>query len=115
MTMTRVQIEIETILRRLGARGTQKGFWCMCTAVELALNDPNVLCAVTKELYPAVARIHGIPQQTMVRDMRSLVELCWNEGDRELLQKAAQRKMLGRPSVGEFLDSVCCYLRRQGL
>ena len=113
--MTGVQIEIEVILRRLGARGTQKGFWCMCAAAELALSDPKLLCNVTKDLYPAVARICGVPEKAMVRDLRSLVELCWYQGDRELLQQAACRRLTGRPSVGEFIDCVCCYLRRQGL
>mgnify|MGYP001433954628 CR=1 FL=1 len=115
MTMTRTQIEIETILRRLGARGTQKGFWCMCSGVELALNDPTLLYAVTKELYPAIARLHGVHPQAMIRDLRSLVEICWNEGDHELLQQVAQRRLTGKPSVGEFIDFLSGYLRRLGL
>ena len=111
---TTIQIVIETLLRRLGARGTGKGFWSMVRGVELALEDRTRLTQVSKLLYPLIAADCGMDPRNMVRDMRTLVKLCWEQGDRALLEQVAGRRLVGCPSVGEFMDYMCGYLRRQG-
>ncbi len=112
--MTQLQIEIETVLRYLGGGGTKKGFWGLYHGVGFAMEDPSMLCAVTKRLYPAIAQACGMKQDNVIRDMRSLVEWIWENGDREALRRIANRKLADKPSVGEFLDYVASYLRRKG-
>ena len=114
MAMTTMQIEIETVLRSLGAKGTQKGFWGIFWGVIIAMEDPAILCSITKRLYPAVGERCGLSGANVGRDMRSLVDWCWNEGDREAFQILAGRKILDKPTVGEFIDLFAAYMRRNG-
>ena len=115
MKFTSVQIEIETVLRALGGNGTKKGFLGIIWGVTFALEDPAVLHAVTKVLYPAIADAMGMNQQCVLKDMRGVVSWCWDFGDRKTLYKVAGRKVTDKPSVGEFIDMLAGYLRRRGL
>lgn len=47
-------------------------------------------------------------------ETRIAVDYCWINGDRDILNEAAGRKLKGKPSVGEFLDYLGAYLRYQG-
>ena len=109
------EIIIENVLRRTGMGGTHKGFWMMVWSISLALEDPMVLCAVTAALYPRVAEICGMSKQCVMRDMRSLVEWCWNFGDREALYEIMGRRIIEKPTVGEFIDLVAGHIRSKGL
>ena len=115
MKYTPVQIEIETVLRALGGVGTKKGFTGIIWGVTFALEEPDMLHRVTKDLYPAIAEAMGMNMNAALRDMRSVVELCWDMRDRDMLNKVAGRKLMDKPTVGEFIDMITGYLRRRGL
>ena len=112
--MTQIRVEVEQVLRYIGMNGTKKGFWCFYWGVVLALEDPSLLVAVTKRLYPAVAEACGMNPVNVQRDMRTIVEWCWQYGDREALCDVAGRKLIDKPTVGELLDYVASYLRKIG-
>ena len=114
MKFTSVQIEIETVLRALGGNGTRRGFAGIIWGVTLALEDPNVLYAVTKTLYPAIGEAMDMNAQAILRDMRGEVAWCWETGDRNKLNEVAGRRLLDKPSVGEFIDMLAGYMRRRG-
>lgn len=112
--MPQVRVEIERVLRRIGMNGTKKGFWCLYWCVVFAMEDPTVLYAVMKRLYPAVAETCGMSRTNVERDLRSLVEWCWNYSDHDALCEIAGRKLMDKPSVGELVDYLASYLRCQG-
>ena len=112
--MPQIRVEVEQILRYVGMNGTKKGFWCLYWGVVLAMEDPPILGEVTKRLYPAVAEACGMNPANVQRDMRTLVEWCWQYGDRDALCKVAGRRLLDKPAVGELLDYMASYLRKQG-
>ena len=115
MKYTATQIEIETVLRALGGVGTKKGFTGIIWGVTFALEEPDMLYEVTKGLYPAIAEQMGMTVTAILRDMRSVVTLCWDMGDRETMNEVAGRKLMDKPTVGEFIDMMTGYLRRRGL
>lgn len=112
--MSEVRVEVERVLRMIGMSGTKKGFWGFYWSVIFALEDPTVLYMVTKDLYPLVAETCCMTQTNLERDMRLLLEWCWNYGDRDTLQKIAGRRLMVKPSVGELVDHLAGYLRYQG-
>ena len=114
MKLAAREIVIENELRRMGVGGTRKGFWMIVWGVSLALEDPLMLSAVTEKLYPAVAEICETNKQCVMRDMRSLVEWCWNFGDREAMCEILGRRLMEKPTVGEFIDLLTSNLRKQG-
>lgn len=112
--MTETRIAVEKTLRRMGANGTKKGFWCLLWATFIALRDPTILCEITHRLYPEVAGLCNMSVTNVARDLRTAVDYCWINGDRDILNEVAGRKLAVKPSVGEFLDYLCAYLRYQG-
>lgn len=111
--MAKVQVEIEKVMRYIGMDGTKKGFWCFYWCVFLALEDPTLLYHVTKELYPRVGERCGMSKTNVERDIRALIEFCWNYGDREAMRKVAGRHLATKPTTGELVDYVASYLRFQ--
>ena len=114
MKFTSVQIEIETVLRALGGNGTKKGFTGIVLGVSMALEEPELLCAVTKDLYPAIGEIMGMNDQAVRKNMRGVLDWCWDMGDRDKLNEVACRRVVDKPTVGEFIDMIAGYMRRKG-
>lgn len=112
--MTGVRIEIEQTMRKIGMSGTRKGFWCFYWSVVFAMENPMVLYTVSRDLYPLVAETCGMSKSNVERDMRSLVEWCWDYGERDAIREISGRKLVVCPSVGEMVDYVAAYLRYQG-
>jgi len=115
MKLAAREIIIENELRKTGMGGTRKGFWAMVWSISLVLEEPMMTASVAAGLYPRVAEICGMSKQCIMRDMRYLVEWCWNFGDREALYKIMGRQMIEKPTVGEFIDLVASHIRSEGL
>ena len=106
---------IEDVIRSIGFGGTYQGLRSMVYAVDLAYHDPDMLNAVTKELYPAVAKRCHNKSKNVERNLRTAVSVCWDRGDRELLSKMAGFTLREKPSTGEVIDYIVHYIMREGI
>lgn len=106
---------IEGIVRRMGVKGTYQGMKCLVCGVELAYHDRELLMAVTKELYPEIARRVGGNGKTVERNLRTVVRVCWESGDRAFLEEVAGIPLRGQPTSGELIDHLVHYLRSREL
>lgn len=70
-------IELETIklLKELGIRPHFKGYAFIKTGVALLLKDHNLLYAVTKKLYPAIAEEFNTEPSRVEHGIRHAVEM----------------------------------------
>ena len=105
--------EIELIIYNLGASKVYKGTRDLVYAVQLVLEDEERLYAVTKELYPAVAAHFNTEWKRAVRNMQTVVNVCWSR-NRAGMCKLAGIQLLAPPSVGEFIAMLAAYIQRQG-
>jgi two-component system response regulator (stage 0 sporulation protein A) len=62
-------------LIHMGMDPKRQGFPYLVEAITLAQKDPNQ--AITKEIYPAIAKLHGSSVQQVERDIRSLIHNAW--------------------------------------
>ena len=106
---------IENEIRRLGFSGTYSGMDNLVVAVALVWQDPSMLHAVTKVLYPEVARRCGGNGRNVERNLRTASKACWDWGNRELLNKMAGFELNSKPTTGELIDYIVHYLRVEGL
>ena len=74
--------EIENLLLRLGANRSYTGFYYVIYAVQLSIEDGDKLQLISKWLYPEVAKKYHTSVQCVERNIRTLVALIWNKGDR---------------------------------
>lgn len=103
----------EELLRNLGVTGNLKGFRYAVYMIELTKQDPSLVTGLTKNLYRDTAKRFHVTPASVERNLRTVVKICWNRGDRDLLSKVAGMRLTYQPTNGMFLDMTANYLRRQ--
>lgn len=101
------------LIRRLGIPATYKGHFYLAYAIDLVLEDEDCLLMVTKSLYPKIARQFQTQARNVERDLRTVVKLCWERGDRQLFCSLTGYSLPFKPNTGEFLDYLAAYLKRE--
>ncbi len=109
-----VELEITRILHRIGIPAHIKGYSFIREAIWMVVQDPDLLNAVTKELYPAVAERYDSTASRVERAIRHAIEVAWNRGDLEMINSmfgytVSSRK--GKPTNSEFIAMVADRIR----
>ena len=100
-------------VRSLGIGGNYQGYRYLTHALMLCLEDEDYLLGVSKLLYPEIARIYQTTASSVERNLRTVITVCWERGNRELLQSMSMYPLLGKPTTGEFLDIITGYLKHE--
>lgn len=102
---------IERLIRRLGIGATYRGYRYLCYGISLCLTDEEYLLSISKLLYPMIAKEYNTTLSSVERDIRTVVQVCWDKGNKALLQDIALHPLCSRPTAGEFLDIVVAYIQ----
>jgi len=105
--------EVHDLLRGLGIPPHLKGYRYLGDAILMVLDQPELLGAVTKGLYPAVARNHGTTASRVERAIRHAIGMAWDRGLERLQQlfRHSLEKRRTKPSNSEFIAVVVDRLR----
>jgi len=106
--------EVQALIRELGIPPHVKGYRYLGDAIMMVLEQPELLEAITKGLYPAVARSHGTTASRVERAIRHAIELAWARGSGERLQAVFGHtvdRIKGKPTNSEFIAMVADRLR----
>jgi len=82
----------------------------------IAVNDMEVINAVTKVLYPEVAKRFGTTASRVERAIRHAIEVAWDRGDLETLQRFfgyTVSNTKGKPTNSEFIAMISDRIRLQ--
>ncbi len=102
--------EVEKLLRLLGVNGSYKGFAFVMYSIERVILEPELLTYVYKGLYGMVASHFGVSAESAERNIRTVKEVIWEYGDRELLYKIFGDKSKEVPGNAVFIDALAAYL-----
>ena len=102
----------QALLSRLGIARTYLGERYMITAVEMVLEDEECLLYVTKQLYPKIAKQHQTTAACVEKNLRTAIKICWEHGNRRLLNEMAGYVLPKKPKTSEFIDLLASYIRR---
>ena len=105
-------LRIECLIRSLGIGANYRGYRYLSYGIKLGIFDEDYLLAIGKLLYPQIAKEFQATSSSVERDIRTVVKVCWERGDRMYLQQIALRPLQFRPTSGEFFDILTGYLRR---
>lgn len=75
----------------------------------IAVDDMDVINAVTKVLYPEVAKRFSTTPSRVERAIRHAIEVAWDRGDLETLQKYfgyTVSNSKGKPTNSEFIAMI---------
>ncbi len=98
----------------IGVPAHIKGYSYLRAAIIKAVVDPGIINAVTKELYPSVAKEFNTTSSRVERAIRHAIEVAWDRGDLDTLQKyfgytVSHRK--GKPTNSEFISLIADNIR----
>ena len=75
----------------------------------IAVDDMDVINAVTKVLYPEVAKRFSTTPSRVERAIRHAIEVAWDRGDLDVLQKYfgyTVSNVKGKPTNSEFIAMI---------
>lgn len=105
---------VTTIIQEIGVPAHIKGYQYVREAIVLAVQDIEVINAVTKVLYPAVAKRFGTTPSRVERAVRHAIETAWDRGDLETLQSYfgyTVNSAKGKPTNSEFIAMIADRIR----
>ena len=79
--------EVTAVIHEVGVPAHIKGYQYVREAIVIAVQDMDVINAVTKVLYPEVARRYSTTPSRVERAVRHAIEVAWDRGDLETLQR----------------------------
>lgn len=99
--------KLDSVLLELGHDDFNRGTAYLRQAVKMWDHNPEQ--ALTKELYPALAKLRNGTAAGVERSMRGCIEKAWSRGNPEAQLKwfgwsVSQDK--GKPTVGEYVSRL---------
>lgn len=107
---------ITSIIHEIGVPAHIKGYQYLRESILIAVKDMEVINAVTKILYPEVAKRFGTTASRVERAIRHAIEVAWDRGDLETLQKYfgyTVSNAKGKPTNSEFIAMIADRLQLQ--
>lgn len=115
-----LEASVTTIIHEIGVPAHIKGYQYLREAIIMTVEDMDIINAVTKILYPEVAKKFGTTASRVERAIRHAIEVAWDRGDLDTLQKYfgfTVSNSKGKPTNSEFIAMIADRLvlqRRQG-
>ena len=106
--------EITSIIHEIGVPAHIKGYMYLREAITMVVNDMELLSAVTKELYPSIAKKYNTTASRVERAIRHAIEVAWGRGQVDTINKIfgyTIHNSKGKPTNSEFIAMVADKLR----
>ena len=104
-----LESRVTEIIHEIGIPAHIKGYQYIRTAIILAVENMEVINAVTKVLYPEVARRFDTTPSRVERAIRHAIEVAWDRGDVDVLQKYfgyTVSNLKGKPTNSECIAMI---------
>lgn len=109
-----VELMVTEMIHQIGVPAHIKGYHYLREAILLSVEDPEIMNAVTKVLYPTVAKKFGTTPSRVERAIRHAIEVAWDRGDVDTLNAYfgyTIHNSRGKPTNSEFIAMLSDKLR----
>ena len=113
---TSIESMVTSIIHEIGVPAHIKGYQYLREAIIIAVGDMDVINAITKVLYPQVAKTFQTTPSRVERAIRHAIEVAWDRGDLETLQRFfgyTVSSTKGKPTNSEFIALIADKLQLQ--
>ena len=113
---TSIESMVTNIIHEIGVPAHIKGYQYLREAIIIAVGDMDVINAITKVLYPQVAKAFQTTPSRVERAIRHAIEVAWDRGDLDTLQKFfgyTVSNTKGKPTNSEFIALIADRLQLQ--
>lgn len=104
------------VLVELGVPTHIKGYRYISTALRMSVEKPDIMDAITNELYPSVAEVYETTWRRVERAIRHAVELAWDRCDLDVRYKYFGNTISNlrcKPTNSEFLTMTAIIVKRR--
>ena len=104
-----LRLEVTEILHQIGVPAHIKGYHYLRDSIIMAVEDPEIINAVTKQLYPSVAKAYETTSSRVERAIRHAIEVAWDRGDVDVLNSYfgyTIQNTRGKPTNSEFIAMI---------
>ena len=111
-----LEMQVTEIIHQIGVPAHIKGYQYLRDAILMAIEDDEIINAVTKRLYPAVAKRHATTSSRVERAIRHAIEVAWDRGDVDVLNSYfgyTIHNSRGKPTNSEFIAMISDKFRLQ--
>ncbi len=111
-----IETMVTNIIHEIGVPAHIKGYQYLREAIMIAVNDMDVINAITKVLYPQVAKTFQTTPSRVERAIRHAIEVAWDRGDLDTLQRFfgyTVSNTKGKPTNSEFIALIADKLQLQ--
>ena len=111
-----IETMVTSIIHEIGVPAHIKGYQYLREAIIIAVNDMDVINAITKLLYPQVAKTFQTTPSRVERAIRHAIEVAWDRGDLDTLQRFfgyTVSNTKGKPTNSEFIALIADKLQLQ--
>ena len=108
------EMVVTEILHQIGVPAHIKGYQFLRDAILLTSADPEYINAVTKRLYPQIAKQNGTTASRVERAIRHAIEVAWDRGDVDVLNSYfgyTIHNLRGKPTNSEFIAMISDKMR----
>lgn len=105
---------VTEIIHQLGVPAHIKGYQYIRTSIILSVKDPEMVGAITKQLYPTVAKLYKTTSSRVERAIRHAIEVAWDRGDLDTLNSYFGYTIntgRGKPTNSEFIALIADKMR----
>ncbi|MBE6824024.1 MAG: sporulation transcription factor Spo0A [Ruminococcaceae bacterium] len=111
-----IEVKVTEILHQIGVPAHIKGYHYLRDSIMMSIEKPEIINAVTKQLYPSVAKKYSTTSSRVERAIRHAIEVAWDRGDVEVLNSYfgyTIQGSRGKPTNSEFIAMISDKLRLQ--
>ena len=113
---TSIETMVTNVIHEIGVPAHIKGYQYLREAIIIAVGDMEVINAITKVLYPQVAKTFSTTPSRVERAIRHAIEVAWDRGDLDTLQRFfgyTVSNTKGKPTNSEFIALIADRLQLQ--
>ncbi len=114
ISASEMEISITRIMHQIGVPAHIKGYHYLRFAILTAIEDPSIINAITKQLYPHVAKHFETTPSRVERAIRHAIEVAWDRGNVDVLNSYfgyTIHNSRGKPTNSEFIAMISDKLR----
>ena len=114
MTEEDLEAKVTDMIHEIGIPAHIKGYHYLRDAIIMEVEDMDVLNAVTKVLYPTVAKKHKTTSSRVERAIRHAIEVAWSRGKLDTLDELFGYTVSngkGKPTNSEFIALIADTIR----
>ncbi len=109
-----LEMRVTGIIHDIGVPAHIKGYQYLREAIIMTVNDMDIINAITKVLYPTVAKRYKTTSSRVERAIRHAIEVAWDRGDVEVLNGFfgyTVSNIKGKPTNSEFISMIADRIR----